>query len=97
MLDGFEHARFARLGESDRGAFATCATSSSDSMDIRIGRGRDVGCNEEVESSISKAAHHAVALFLRESAVNGFRAVTARVQGFGELVDFGACAAEHDR
>src|SRR5205814_3811626 len=115
MLDGFEHARLARLGESDCGAFATGATCSPDSMDIRVGCRRnvevedvrevtdveppcgDVGCNEEVESSIAKAAHHAVALFLRETAVNRFRAVTARVQSFGELVDFGACAAEHDR
>jgi hypothetical protein len=115
LLDGLEHARLARLGESDRGAFATGTTCPPDSMDIRIGRGgnvevedvgqvaniepacSDVGCDEEVEAAFAEAAHHAVALLLRESAVNRLCTVASRIQSFGELVDFRARAAEHDR
>ena len=45
----------------------------------------------------AKLLHHAVALLLRHAAVQRLGAIAARVQRLGQLVHFGARAAEDDR
>ena len=65
-------------------------------LDVEPARG-DVGRDEEVGGPLAEAAHDAVALLLREPAVQRLRAVAAPGQRLGELVDLGARAAEDDR
>src|SRR4051794_25679745 len=57
----------------------------------------DVSGNEKIECALAKAAHHAIALLLRQSAMNRLGAISARVQYFFQLIDFSARAAEDKR
>ena len=67
-----------------------------DVLDVEPARG-DVGGDEQVGRVGAELLHHAVALLLRQAAVQRLGAIAAAVQRLGELVDLGARAAEHDR
>ena len=64
--------------------------------DVQSARG-DVGRGEQLRRAVAKAAHHAIALFLGMSAVQRLDAVAAGAEHFGQMIDFGAGAAEDDR
>ena len=57
----------------------------------------DVGGHQQLGGAVAQPAHHAVALRLVHAAVQRLGAVAAAVHRLGELVDLGACAAEHER
>ena len=67
-----------------------------DVLDVEAARG-DVGRDQDVGLLGAEQLHHAIALLLHHAAVQRLRAVAVRVQRVGELVDFEARAAEHDR
>ena len=49
------------------------------------------------EDVVAEAAQHAIALLLRQPAVQRFGRIAAAAERLGEFVDFDARAAEHDR
>ncbi len=57
---------------------------------------RHVGGDEQFGGTRAHPAHHPVALFLAHAAVQRFGPVPALAEQFGEFVDLGAGAAEHD-
>ena len=65
-------------------------------LDVESARG-DVGGDEQVRRVGAELLHHAVALLLRQAAVQRLGAIAAAVERLGELVDLGARAAEDDR
>src|SRR5689334_4815520 len=66
-----------------------------EAADVESARG-DVRRDEQLRSAVTKALHNAIALFLRETAVECLRAVTATDERLRQLVDFGARAAKDD-
>ena len=67
-----------------------------DVIDVEPARG-DVGRDENLRGVLAKTTQHAIALFLREAAVNRFGLVAASAERLGQLVDLRARAAEDDR
>ena len=67
-----------------------------DPLDIESPRG-DVGRDQDIGFAVAETPQHAIALFLGEPAVQGFRTVPACAERLGEFVDFDAGAAEDDR
>ena len=66
-----------------------------DVLHVEPARG-DVGRDQQVGSVRAELLHHAVALLLREAAVQRLGTVSARVQRLGDLIHLCARAAEHD-
>ena len=64
-------------------------------IDIEPARG-DVGRHEELEAALAKFIHDAVALHLRDVAVQAVDRVTARREDLGEFVAHDLGAAEND-
>src|SRR5881398_1341992 len=58
---------------------------------------RNVGSDEELGSAIAKTLHHAIALLLRQAAMERLGAIAAPDERFRKLVHLGARAAEDDR
>ncbi len=79
-------------GEDGTSKFTTCDTCS-----MSRPRAATSVATSTSDDALAEAAHHAVALLLREPAVQRLGVVAARVERLGQLVDFGARAAEHDR
>ena len=65
-------------------------------LDVETAR-RDVRRDEQLRRAVAEAAHDAIALLLRQPAVQRFGAIAAAAERLGELVDFGARATEDDR
>jgi hypothetical protein len=57
----------------------------------------NVSRDEKIDAPFAKSAHHAIALFLRKSAVNRFGSIAARIHCLRQLIDLGARPAEDDR
>ena len=65
-------------------------------VDVEPAR-RDVGGDEDFDRPFAELPHHAVALILRQAAVDRFGAIPATVEGVGDTVRIGARAAEDER
>ena len=66
-----------------------------DVLDVEAA-GRHVGRHEDVQGPFPEAAHDLVALFLRQSAVEGCCITTAAAQGLGEIVHLAARPGEDE-
>ena len=58
---------------------------------------RDIRRDEQLGRAVAEALHDAISLFLREAAMERLGPVAAPNERLGQLVDFCAGAAEHDR
>ena len=58
---------------------------------------RDIGGDQQLGGAVAQATHHAIALRLIHAAVQRLGAVAAAVHRLGQLIDLGACPAEHER
>ena len=66
-----------------------------DVLDVEAA-GRDVGRDEDVERAVAEAAHHPVAAFLGQPAVERAGVVAAGAQRLGEVVDLAARPGEDE-
>ena len=64
-------------------------------LDVESARG-DVGGDEQIGGVGAELLHDAIALLLTETTVQCLGAIATAVERFGQLVDFGPRAAEHD-
>src|SRR3569832_684250 len=64
-------------------------------LDVETTR-RDVGGDKQLRRAVSEAAHDAIALLLRQSAMQRLGAIATTSERFCQLVDFSSRATEHD-
>lgn len=65
-------------------------------LDIQTAR-RDIGRDQHIRRAVAEAAQDAVALFLRQSAVQRFGAIASGAEGLGKFVDLDTRPAKNDR
>jgi hypothetical protein len=65
-------------------------------LDVQASSGH-VGRDEEVRRAVAEAPHDAIALLLRQPAVQRLGAIATSAEGLRQLVHLGPCPAKHDR